>query len=223
MVENPQDLSSRTEGAPGGAPRGDIAASPGPQATPGKPKRPGAPFGIGLTLIICGSLAALFGVFGGLFTMTTSSMLSGMMTAGIRADPAVKQAFDAVMADSKWIYVVQGVMQTIMGLISVLALVAGIGLMKYRLWGRKLALVWAGFALAYIVISLFINFIYIMPASEKLVQAMLALTGGSANPFSGMMTNLGGVSQIFGSLLLAVLPVLTLVLISKDKIRKCLS
>jgi hypothetical protein len=216
MTDRPEDQSSRADAL------GESPPSPGPQAL-GKPKRPGAPFGIGLTLIICGSLAALFGVFGGLFTMTASSMLSGAMMAGAMADPAARQVFDAVMADSKWIYVVQGAMQVVMGLISVLALVAGIGLMKYRLWGRKLSLVWAGFALAYIVVSLFINIVYIMPASERLVQAMLGMTGGGANPFSGMISNMSGISQVLGSLLLAVLPVLTLVLISKDKIRTCLS
>jgi hypothetical protein len=209
------------------APRSPDAA-PEPTATATtKPRRPGAPFGIGLTLIICGSLASLFGVFGGLFTMATSSMMSKMAAFGAGAgDPAARQMIEAAIADAGSIYVVSGALQVVMGFISVLALVAGIGLVKYRLWGRKLSLTWAAVALGYIVVSVVVNLAYIMPATDKMMQAMLSASQASGQPnllSSGMMSSIGGLSSIFGSLLLAILPVLTLILISKDKIKNSLS
>lgn len=205
------------------------ALDPAPASPPvvagDKPKRPGAPFGIGLTLIICGSLAALFGIFGGLFTMTASAMVSSMaMLGNMAGDPTAQQTLDAIIESSGSIYVVQGALQVVMGIISVLALVAGIGLVKYRAWGLKAARVWAGLALIYILVSLVVNFIYVMPASEKMMETIMGLNpAGGVNPLSGMTSSISTFSQIFGSMLLAVLPVLALVLLSKDKVKACLS
>jgi hypothetical protein len=154
-------------------------------------------------------------------------MMSKVAALGAGAgDPAARQMIEAAMADAGPIYVVSGALQVVMGFISILALVAGIGLVKYRLWGRKLSLTWAAVALGYIVVSVVVNLTYIMPATDKMMQAMLSASQASGQPnllSSGMMSSIGGLSSIFGSLLLAVLPVVTLILISKDKIKDCLS
>ncbi len=208
-------------------PPNDIAGGPEPpppETAAGKTKRPGAPFGIGLTLIICGSLAALGGVFGGLFTMMTNSIMSNIAGLGAAGNPDGMQAIQDAMAASKSLYVVQGSLQVVMGVISVLALIAGIGLMKYRRWGQKLSITWAGLALAYIVMSLIVNFVYILPKSEAMVEAMMAgMPDGGGAAFSGMSSGVSAATQIFYALFLAVLPMLTLIMISKDKIKQCLT
>ena len=175
--------------APGVAPR--------PQ---GRPKRPSAPFTIGITLIVGGALMCLAGGVGMIIYLWMSA--SDQPLGNLRTP-------------------VQPVLMALSGAqfgLSVVAIVAGAGLVGYRAWGRVLSLVWAVAGLVEIVVSLVVNFAFALPAARKMLQG-LDLPADSA-PAMRMGMAMSTVMTIISSLALTVVPILVLILMTRSSAKQ---
>lgn len=173
------------------------------------------PLGLGLTLVIGGSLYTLYGMGTGLYLMFFSTFMdffpSSFTVAG-EVDPF------KVVAMMKPLYLVQGAEKLAAGIVSIMGIIAGAGMMQYKEWGRRMGLVWAGGALLYLSVDVVLYFLVMRPAGERLFLEMsrqfASIQGGGVS-VSGFMTAILPVSLQWGSvmflltiLFMAVLPCL---------------
>jgi hypothetical protein len=165
----------------------------GPEAAPVPvPKRSSAPLGIGITLIAGGALLLLF------------SLGSLAVTFFVRSPAA-----SAFVIQDKGVQVLQVVMPLVQSALCIVALVAGIGLVKYRAWGRSLSIGWAVVALADLVLGAVVTYAYVLPVTSRLMQSGTLPAGGEQAVAIG--TTVGAAMSGFWTLILAVTPILTLI------------
>lgn len=161
------------------------------------------PSGLGLTLIICASLAAAFAVpqtltaLFGVSLMDLFSAIPGAENKTLTAAKLVQEKQQVFNVLSQAAY---------LGL-SIYALIAGIQLKGYRHKGRKHALLWAKIALLYLVIVQIIYFAVTFPM-QKEVYAELGVP---------LHTTMLIATDILGVLFSAVLPIIVWILLSGKK------
>jgi hypothetical protein len=166
-----------------------------------RPKRSGAPLGLGITLIAGAGVLLLFSAA----THAMNAWLRSSQSSGIKIPDIGTEG-------------VQLAMTLVQAALSLIALAAGIGLVRYRTWGRHLSIGWAVAALAYVVTSTAVSLLYIMPASQRAMQAM-ELPGNSSETIRAGLV-FGSVMSLAGAVVLAVTPTLTLVLMTRLKVRQ---
>jgi len=99
-----------------------------------------------------------------------------------------------------------------------IALAAGIGLVRYRTWGRQLSIAWAVAALVFLISSTAVSFFYIMPASQRAMHSM-ELPGNSREAMRVSLA-FGIVMALAWTVVLAVTPTLTLILMTRPKVKQ---
>lgn len=165
------------------------------------PKRPSAPFGIGLTLIIGGGLMLLLDLVG--FAMLLWAQSSTARGLGIPMPQTM---------------MVQYILPLVQAILSIVAIVAGIGLIGYRAWARQLSIGWAAVALVEIVLAAVVNFVWVLPATQRLTQNA-NLPEASAQS-THVMAAFGAAMSVLWTVILAVLPVLTLILMTRPSAKE---
>ncbi|MBT8038286.1 MAG: hypothetical protein KJO21_12155 [Verrucomicrobiae bacterium] len=115
------------------------------------------------------------------------------------------EAFDELMVYS---YIDAG-LKVVLGLI---LLVAGVGLLKKKLWGQKMSLFWA---VARIVAAGVMTVVTLGPTRE-FQEKVGQMDGGQQEQFQQMAQ---GVGSVMGVVFIAVYPVLCLIFLTKKKVK----
>lgn len=182
-----------------------MGASAETPAPPTAGKRPtGIPFGVGLTLIICASLALAMGVPQALlsaFDISIADAFAQMPSANKGPFEAAKR----IQAETKTMTLIMGVLY--LGL-SVYALLAGIWLKRYRRKGRAHALLWAKLALGYLLVGQIVFFTMTIPLTRE-IYASLGLPDGSTMTIA---------TDVISVMFSAALPVIVLLLVGRKNV-----
>ncbi|MCP4131452.1 MAG: hypothetical protein GY754_10765 [bacterium] len=180
-------------------------------------ENPPGPKIVGVLLIIFGFMYSFFGIIFGLFSFGTSVFFNSLSSFG-GLSGAEEDSFTKVFADVKFISSIQGIETFLAGVISIAALAAGIGLVQYKeKTGRKLSLAWGCIALAYLAIDAVIYFVVIVPLQSDMMLGMSQLSGSG---ISGWLTNSGVVLHIISLVCLAVLPILTIAMMTRPSAKE---
>lgn len=191
---------------------GEGPEDPGTEAP--EPVRTSVPRVLGIFLIVTGSLLALGGIIGGLVTFA-----AGMLAGSVGAMGDSMGDAGTALADMNLlrpVYNAQGAMKVIEGLLSIVAIIAGVWLIGYRRRGRLLALVWAGLALAFLVADFGVYFAVILPATREMMELTMSQMGDLQGV--GSFADLGAVGFVAVDLFLALLPIVTLVLATRRSV-----
>ncbi len=166
---------------------------------------------IGVIAIVLGGLGALFGCLGAF-----SPLFMGMMQSIVPEGQVT--GLEGMMDWAVWLVALAVVSM----LIAVLLLVAGIGITKRRAWGPKVALVWAGLKMIFVVVNSVIGYLVQIAQFEAMQEAM----ANDQNMPAGMGAFMGSLMQAFGifGLLIGVLwgwalPVFLFIWFARKKIR----
>ena len=187
------------EQAPGVTPPSDPAEVPPSPST--------WPTAIGVIAIVLGGVGALGGCVGAF-----SPLFMGMMQSIVPEGQVT--GLESMMDWAVWLVAVSIVSM----LIAVLLLVAGIGVIKRRAWGPKVALVWAGLKMIFVIVH---------SVAGYLIQiAQFEAMANDQNMPAGMGAFVGSLMQAFGifGLLIGVLwgwalPVFLFIWFARKKIR----
>ncbi len=180
---------------------------------------------LGTLLAASGSLMILGGLGGGTLLRLARSALLGMAemmeaVGPTGTEPAGPLQDLALVAGAK------GSAMLVLAGISLAALISGIGLIRGRRWGRIAGLIWAPIALLYLVGEVLLEILAVAPAISRAADALAAdlAEGGTALADTGVpaswlgsLAGLGTVATVFNALLLAVVPILTLALLTRGK------
>jgi hypothetical protein len=184
--------------------------------------RSGAPRLLGIFLIICGSLLALGGIVGGLITFAASMLVGSVGGMGDMMGDSGGALSD--VGQLQPLYNAQGTMKIIEGLLSIVALIAGIWLLGYKRRGRILGLIWAGLALCFLIADFAVYFLVIMPTMSRIMEITMAQLGELPLADSSMMgqlgsfSDLGAVGFVLINLFLAALPLVTLLVLTRRSV-----
>ena len=169
------------------------------------------PTAIGVIAIVLGGVGALFGCFGAF-----SPLFMGMMQS--IAPEGQVTGLEGMMDWVVWIVAVSIAAM----LIAVLLLVAGIGITKRRAWGPKVALVWAGLKMIFVIVHSVIGYLVQIAQFEAMQEA---IANGQNMP-TGMGTFMGIMMQALGIFWVLIgvlwgwaLPVFLFVWFARKKIR----
>ncbi len=191
------------EQAPGVTPPSDPAEVPPSPST--------WPTAIGVIAIVLGGVGTLGGCVGAF-----SPLLMGMIQSIVPEGKVT--VLEGMMDWAVWLVAVSIVSM----LIAVLLLVAGIGVIKRRAWGPKVALVWAGLKMIFVIVHSVAS--YLIQIAQ--FEAMQVAIANDQNMSAGMGTFMGSMMQalgIFGVLIGVLwgwaLPVFLFVWFARKKIR----
>jgi hypothetical protein len=185
-------------------------------------KRSGAPRLLGIFLIVCGALLTLGGVVGGLLTFAASMLVGGVGAMGEALGESGTALADMNLLEP--VYTAQGTMKLVEGLLSIVALIAGVWLLGYRRRGRLLALVWAGLALGFLVADFAVYFLVVLPATARMMELTMEQMGdlqlGGSDMFGGVgsLADVGIVGFVAVDLFLAALPIVTLIVLTRRSV-----
>ncbi len=168
---------------------------------------------IGTLLIIFSSIAISMGILNIFFTIESFTSHDAINSLkGISA-----MAKEQIIANKISMAIIDGLLTFGMDLLSLMALIAGIGLLRYReKTGRKLALVWAYLAFPYLVIDMVIYFAMVIPLKASTIAAAPGFTGLGA-PVISMSSDL--TLQFFSGILLAAMPIITIMMMNRSTIK----
>ena len=200
----------------GGAPGAPATpAAPGVSVAPGMPMAGGAAPTTGIPKV----LGILNIVFGGGGVLCAPCVMMGMLAlaaamAGGEGLADIADKAGATGADDvstrfgwmKWYFIFMGVIFTVT---ASLMLAGGIGLVKYRNWGRKLSITVAILTCVMAVADVATTYAVIKPAVEK-------MNLGGAH-------DVGGVSFLIGKLLQVAYPIVLLVLLNKPNVKQSMT
>lgn len=183
---------------------------------------------MGILLIIFGSLYLFTSLLAVVFTFLASTFMSSVAGMGAAAQKGAvdPNSLAALVSDMKMVYCIQGIEKLVTSALSGLSLAAGIGLYRYRAMGLKLAFWWAVAALAYLVAESGIYAGVIIPAMTRFMSGLTGQIGavmGQGAPgsmFSDPFGSIGIVGNIIMNLIMAVMPVLTIVFMTREKVKR---
>ncbi len=169
------------------------------------------PTAIGVIAIVLGGLGALGGCVGAF-----SPLFMGMIQSIVPEGQVT--GLEGMLDWAVWLVAVSIVSM----LIAVLLLVAGIGITKRRAWGPKVALVWAGLKMIFVIVHSVAGYLIQIAQFEAMQEAM----ANDQNMPAGMGAFMGSLMQAFGifGLLIGVLwgwalPVFLFIWFARKKIR----
>ncbi len=181
-----------------------------------------APKVLGILLIVLGSIYLLYSLFGAIFAFIGSAFAAAVSGMG----PSAKgfgNANLAAMDSLKTIYVIQGIEKLAAAALSALALSSGIGLVQYRAWGLRLALWWGIGSLLYLLADTLVYVGVIMPIMLGFFDSITKQaipSAGTGMMFFGIMGRLGVAGTILVNLVFTVMPVLTIVFMTRGSVRR---
>ncbi len=169
------------------------------------------PTAIGVIAIVLGGVGALGGCVGA-FSPFFMSMMQSIAPEG------QVTGLEGMMDWVVWIVAVSIAAM----LIAVLLLVAGIGITKRRAWGPKVALVWAGLKMIFVVVNSVIGYLVQIAQFEAMQEAI----ANDQNMPARMGAFMGSLMQAFGIFWLLIvvlwgwaLPVFLFIWFARKKIR----
>ncbi|MCP4131453.1 MAG: hypothetical protein GY754_10770 [bacterium] len=143
---------------------------------PVQEKKSKAPKVFGILLIVFGSIYVLYGIIPEFFVF--------------RRTPVPEEL----------VLLIKGVLKLVAVILSIVALVAGIGLVRYKeKSGRKLSLVWGCSALVYLVIETVIHIVVILPMDIRALPVF---------------------DHLFYQVYLAIMPILIVVMMTRPSAKK---
>lgn len=194
------------------------------------PERSKIPKIMGVLLIIFASIYMLYSLFGAATSLLTDSLTDFFATI-LSASPEFKKAgidWNSAVSVLKPVFQAQGLSRLCAALISAFALFAAIKLVQYRTDGVRLSVAWAISALVYLVLDALVYIFYVSPIvvqfvtkfSEQLKPLVAPEEGASIEALSSLVTGMGITSLTATALLMAVFPLLTLILLKTEGVKK---
>ncbi|MFO8070407.1 MAG: hypothetical protein R6V85_00915 [Polyangia bacterium] len=178
----------------------------------------------GALMLVCGASMLLLAGAAGALALVADAALGA---AGELAASGNEGAFRSLVADLGVVLEVKGGMLLALAGLSLAAAIAGIGLLRRRRWGITLALVWAAVGLCFLVADVMVDAWVVLPALDRAALALgdeiagdgfEAVTSGVPVKMLGSLSGLGLVGAISNAVFFAVLPILSLFVLSKNKI-----
>ena len=169
-------------------------------------RRTKIPLGIGITLIVCGSLAVTFA----LPQIVTAALGVSIMDIFSFNNTVANKQFTASKMIQEKQQLTAMLSQTVYLAMSIWALIAGVWLKSYRPHGLKHALLWAKAALLYIIFTQTVFFSLTLPET-KAIYAELGLPS-----HSGILI----ATDIVGLLFSAALPIVVWILLARKKVEE---
>jgi hypothetical protein len=163
------------------------------------------------SLIVFGILNILFGVLG-LCGTAGSSVIFFM---DLPRDPAIPNPMLDLIASNPTFRLFMQVTFVLGGLASLVLLVAGVGLLLTKAWGRTLSVGYAWYAIVAGIVGLLVNWVYVM-------QPTLAAMKGAEGPAA--IGAIGGlVGGLIGGLVSLAYPVVLLAFMNRTALRAALA
>lgn len=166
---------------------------------------------------VFGIIHLVYGGLGGLMALLsfgTSKILELTSKPIIQQAEAAGKSPDAYLAaiDEVTKYsMIDGALKLIL---SVILIIAGINLIKYRLKGAKLSKIWA---IARILVAIFVTIIS-SKASIAVSREQFALMGDEAASMGKMMESMATMGIVMGILTLSIYPIVTLIFMTRPKV-----
>ncbi len=194
------------------------------------PERSKIPKTMGVLLIIFASIYMIYSLFGAVTSLMTDN-LTGFFATILSASPEFKKAgidWNSAVSVLNPIFQAQGLSRLCAALISAFALFAAIKLVQYRAEGVKFSIAWAIAALVYLVLDALVYIFYISPIvvkfvtkfSEQLKPFVAPEEGASIEALSTLVTGMGITSLTVTAVIMAVFPLLTLILLKTEGVKK---
>lgn len=194
-----------------GTPYRSRAASAPPPPPP--PPPPLAPRGRPAAIVVFGILNLVFGTLGVCGTAASSAMLF----IDIPRNPAIPNpALDLIQSNATYRLFVQ-VMMTLGTIFAVVLVVAGIGLLLSKAWGRTLSIVYGWYAILGIIIGMIAHWVFLM---QPLLVDMWQADGNSGPNTAAFVGIFGG---LVGGCLGLIYPVILLVFMYRPALRDALA
>lgn len=183
---------------------------PNPYRSPSAPAAT-PPAGRPASLIVFGILNILFGVLG----LCGTAGSSAMFFMDLPRDPAIPNPMLDLLASNPSFRVFMQVSVVLGGLASLVLLVAGIGLLLTKAWGRTLSVGYAWYAIVAGLVGLLVNWVYVM---QPMLAAMKDAKGPAAIGAAG-----GVVGGLIGSLVSLAYPLVLLAFMNRTALRAALA
>jgi len=224
----------------------DHGISPPPAPEPERKRKP-ILFGLGLTLVIAGGLMLAYHGIGFLMIGVTEGVGSALSDSDliVQVAAAMSEQLDSLVGAelreeidriSAALQRARLIADLASAALAVLAIVAAVGLMKQTRTGRKLAIAWGAAAVAYLIVDTIVFVAYLTPLMEAQSELMAewsavmsgSLTGSSklGEMQSQLLEDVSGMTAIARhamSVVMAILPVLTLILVNRKRVREALA
>lgn len=182
-------------------------------APPPPPPPPLAPRGRPAAIVVFGILNLVFGTLGVCGTAASSAMLF----IDIPRNPAIPNpALDLIQSNATYRLFVQ-VMMTLGTIFAVVLVVAGIGLLLSKTWGRTLSIVYGWYAILGIIIGMIAHWVFLM---QPLLVDMWQVDGNSGPNTAAFVGIFGG---LVGGCLGLIYPVVLLVFMYRPALRDALA
>lgn len=163
------------------------------------------------SLIVFGILNILFGVLG----LCGTAGSSAMFFMDLPRDPAIPNPMLDLIASNPTFRLFMQVTVVLGGLASLVLLVAGVGLLLTKAWGRTLSVGYAWYAIVAGIVGLLVNWVYVM-------QPMLAAMKGAEGPAA--FGAIGGlVGGLIGGLVSLAYPIVLLAFMNRTALRAALA
>ncbi|MBN1532349.1 MAG: hypothetical protein JXA20_06785 [Spirochaetes bacterium] len=208
------------------APAAEQAGTPGGPAMPvGEEKPTSIPKVMGILLVVFGSIYLVASLFSAISTLVSSAFITTIFGLGSTISGAAPPDLAGAVDAMRGVYIVQGLEGLAKAALSAVALAAGIGLMRYAAWGVRLSFWWGVSALAYLVADTGIYIGFIMPATVRFMAIIAGRIGQAVHAPSlgligGSMAGMGASGILSVNSLMAVMPVLTLVFMTREQVQK---
>lgn len=180
-----------------------------PASSPPAPVQP--PTGRPASLIVFGILDLVFGVLG----ICGTAASSAMVFVKLPRDPSMPNpVLDLIESDATYRLVLQATL--LLGTVASLVLiVAGIGLLLSRSWGRTLSIAYGWYAIVGAIFGVFINwFFLVQPLLAKAKEAGGAAEAGAIG---------GAIGGLAGGCLGLIFPIVLLVFMYRPAVRDALA
>jgi hypothetical protein len=183
----------------------------------------------GALMLVCGAGMLLLAGGAGALALVADAALGAASDLAARGSD---EAFRALISDLGVVLEVKGGMLLLLASLSLAAAIAGIGLLRRRRWGVTLALVWAAVGLCFLVADVVVDASLVLPALDRVALALTdeiagdgfeAVASGVPAKMLGSLSGLGLVGTISNAVFFSVLPILSLIVLSKEKIAQAAS
>ncbi|SHK12942.1 hypothetical protein SAMN02745181_3342 [Rubritalea squalenifaciens DSM 18772] len=156
---------------------------------------------------VFGIIHIVYSVLGGLKSLAflgvyfAMGALMGQMKEGLKEEgidfEVFKQIWDIM---GRWM-LIEGVVCLVLGII---LFIAGIGLLKRKMWGRNLSIVWAASRIVLLIASL----VVMLPHQNELQELSQQMNGQEVSGMGGMQQSMGNLPSI---IMVLAYPVVTLI------------
>jgi uncharacterized membrane protein YozB (DUF420 family) len=179
------------------------------------------PVVLGVLSMVFGGIQALMSLFGLVTQPFAKQMMGGFGKAfsGLpkqEGQPDMGEMFDRLAKVMDQVKVYNYLINFAMLVFAVALIIVGWMLYKRRVQSRKLSVIWAAAALAYLPLHLYVQVAIIQPRTNEATAEMMKIPGASASAMQSMASLQGVVLIVFHLLFYTPFPIILLLLMGRQ-------